>query len=100
MSQASRSKAKTKHQQMLSSGEVDRGPGLNRSTTSSLPTATSRFSTRRAGVPPVNAPYKAAILKNNDAVTMSARPITLVEPWMNTVTPGKFAEFQHQFSTS
>ena len=94
MSQASLSKAKTKHQQMLSSGEVDRGLAATKSTTSSSSKLTPRYSTRSGGTFYVAAPYKDAILKTNDKITNVSRFTNLSEPWMETVTPGKFCEFQ------
>ena len=99
MSQASLSKAKKKHQQMFSSGEMDRGPGANKSTNSSLSKFTPHYSTRSAGTLHVAAPYKDAILKTNDKITMVTQASKLFEPWMEMVTPGKFIEFQQAIFT-
>jgi hypothetical protein len=94
MSQTSQSKTKMKHHQMLSSGAVDRGPGLLKPPESSLPTTASRSLARHAGTASVGTPYKTAVLNTNDAATTIERVSKSTEPWMETATPGKFANFQ------
>jgi hypothetical protein len=88
------SKAKAKHQKMLSGGEIDHGPGFIKSTNSSLSKFNPRYATRSTGTTTTTAPYKDAILKTNDVLTTTASATNHSEPWMETVTSGKFEDFQ------
>jgi len=94
MSQVSKSTAKNKHLQLISSGEVDRGPRYSRSSLSSLAPIKSTF-TRRAAPSPVVTTYKAAAMQTNvDKVVHSGNLDAAPEIWMETVTPALFHNFQ------
>mmetsp|Transcript_10383 Transcript_10383/g.14954 ORF Transcript_10383/g.14954 Transcript_10383/m.14954 type:complete len:1057 (-) Transcript_10383:6976-10146(-) len=93
MSRAHQSTAKKKSPPEITSGEFDRGPRQNTSSSASLPTTTYRY-TRRAGPPTVGTSYKAAVMSTNANVD-DVKP----EPWMETVTPGKFTNFQTKVFT-
>jgi hypothetical protein len=89
MSQASLARAKQKHQQMITSREVDRGPRSSNTSISSLSKTENRpYARRTAGTP--TTPYKNAVLVNQNDVDEKQD----LEPWMETVTPGKFTKFQ------